>query len=58
MHYFHAFMQDNLKKEENMKRELQMRLAIAGFMQETLEEMAKSKKEGSSSVDASGAQEV
>lgn len=31
--------QDDLKKEETMKRELQMRLAVAGFMQDTLKEM-------------------
>lgn len=31
--------QDELKKEENMKKELQMRLAIASFLQETLQEM-------------------
>ena len=55
--------QDNLKKEENMKRELQMRLAVAGFMQETLAEMASKKKASGKSKDgepedASGAKEV
>ena len=29
--------QDELKKEENLKKELQMRLAVAGFLQETLQ---------------------
>lgn len=57
--------QDSLKKEENMKKELQARLAVAGFMQETLQEMAAarktkgavgSKEEGKD--DASGAKEV
>jgi hypothetical protein len=47
-----------LKKEESMKMELQMRLAIANFMQETLQEMAKDKKKGGSKDDLSGAQEV
>jgi LETM1 and EF-hand domain-containing protein 1 len=32
--------QDNLKKEEDMKKELQLRLEVATFMQETLTEMA------------------
>jgi LETM1 and EF-hand domain-containing protein 1 len=36
--------QDSLKKEENMKKELQARLAVAGFMQETLQEMAATRK--------------
>ena len=36
--------QDSLKKEENMKKELQARLAVAGFMQETLQEMAAARK--------------
>ena len=36
--------QEKYKKEENMKSELQMRLAVAGFFQETLQEMAKKKK--------------
>ena len=36
--------QDKLKKEESMKMELQMRLAVAGFFQETMTEMAKKKK--------------
>ena len=43
-----------------MKRELQMRLAVAGFMQETLAEMASKKKKGKEgeSEDTSGAKEV
>jgi hypothetical protein len=36
--------QDSLKKEEDMKRELKMRLALAGFLQDTLQEMARKKK--------------
>lgn len=32
--------QDELKKEESLKKELQMRLAVAGFLQETLQGMA------------------
>jgi LETM1 and EF-hand domain-containing protein 1, mitochondrial len=36
--------QDSLKAEENMKRELQSRLAMAQFFQETLEELAKEQK--------------
>jgi len=47
--------QDNLKQEESLKQELQMRLAVAKFMKDTLQEMAKNK---SSSEDESGAQEV
>ena len=56
--------QDNLKKEESMKRELQMRLAVAGFMQETLAEMASKKKKAGGKAkegeqeDAAGAKEV
>ncbi len=45
-----------------MKQELQMRLAVAKFMQESLQEMAVKKKSGKggdgSEDDASGAQEV
>ena len=37
--------QDQLKAEENMKRELKTRIAMAGFFQETLEELAKKKKQ-------------
>jgi len=37
--------QDKLKKEEGLKMELQMRLAVAGFFQETLTEMANKKRE-------------
>jgi hypothetical protein len=36
--------QDNLKKEEQMKKELKLRLDMADFMQETLKTMAKKKK--------------
>jgi len=36
--------QDSLKAEENMKRELQSRIAMAGFFQETLHDLAKKKK--------------
>jgi LETM1 and EF-hand domain-containing protein 1 len=52
--------QDDLKKEEGMKTELKMRLAVAGFMQETLQEMAKAKKKGNEGTGdgASGAKEV
>lgn len=35
------FPQDELRKEEAIKKELQMRLALAGFLHETLEIMAK-----------------
>lgn len=37
--------QDKLKKEEALKMELQMRLAVAGFFQETMTEMAKKRKD-------------
>lgn len=47
--------QDDLKKEETLKKELAMRLAVAGFFQETLKEMA-SKRANTS--DNSGAKEV
>jgi hypothetical protein len=55
--------QDSLKKEESMKKELQMRLAVAKFMQETLQEMANRKADsGNNGVDTneqeSGAKEV
>jgi len=36
--------QDSLKAEESMKRELQSRIAMAQFFQETLEELAKEQK--------------
>jgi len=36
--------QDSLKAEESMKRELQSRIAMAKFFQETLQEMAKEQK--------------
>lgn len=40
--------EDSLRKEEQLKKELQMRLAVAKFMQETLQEIAS--KKASSSV--------
>ena len=49
--------QDSLKKEENMKRELHMRIAVADFMQETFKEMAKLKQK-SADGESSGALEV
>jgi LETM1 and EF-hand domain-containing protein 1 len=36
--------QDSLKAEESMKRELQSRIAMAQFFQETMEELAKEQK--------------
>ena len=36
--------QEKYRKEENMKSELQLRLGVASFFQETLREMAKKKK--------------
>mmetsp|Transcript_13323 Transcript_13323/g.26752 ORF Transcript_13323/g.26752 Transcript_13323/m.26752 type:complete len:935 (-) Transcript_13323:2303-5107(-) len=36
--------QDSLKEEEKMKRELQMRISMAGFFQDTLAELAKEQK--------------
>ncbi len=42
--YCEGTFQDSLKAEENMKRELQMRLAMAGFLQETLQSLVKKKK--------------
>lgn len=36
--------QDNLKEEEKLKKELQLRLAYAGFLQETVTAMAVKKK--------------
>lgn len=51
-----------MKAEESMKKELQMRLAVAKFMQESLEQMAVKKKSSKAAAgsdqDASGAQEV
>mmetsp|Transcript_36309 Transcript_36309/g.53181 ORF Transcript_36309/g.53181 Transcript_36309/m.53181 type:complete len:1051 (-) Transcript_36309:507-3659(-) len=41
--------QDSLKAEENMKRELQSRISLAGFFQETLQEMAKDQKRNAAS---------
>lgn len=40
--------QDSLKAEENMKRELKTRIAMAQFFQETLEELAKEQKQKAS----------
>lgn len=60
--YLHAVLrtaQDSLKAEESMKQELQMRLAVAKFMQETLQEMAEKKSSSAGGdKDASGAKEV
>ena len=50
--------QAKLKKEENMKKELTIRLEIASFLQGTLLEMAKKKKKGSSDSDSANATEV
>ncbi|CAM9403034.1 unnamed protein product, partial [Ectocarpus fasciculatus] len=51
--------QDTLKKEEAMKKELAMRLAVADFMQETLHSIAsRNKKKTLNTVDSSGAKEV
>jgi hypothetical protein len=36
-----------LKKEELMKKELNMRLAVAGFLQETLQELASKRAKSS-----------
>uniref|UniRef100_A0A7S1Y8D5 Mitochondrial proton/calcium exchanger protein n=1 Tax=Grammatophora oceanica TaxID=210454 RepID=A0A7S1Y8D5_9STRA len=41
--------QDSLKAEENMKRELKSRIAMAQFFQETLQEMAKDQKKQAAS---------
>jgi len=38
--------QDSLKTEENLKRELKVRLALAGFLKDTLGEIASKKKGG------------
>lgn len=48
---------DTLKKEERMKKELQMRLAIAGFFQDTMLEMAAG-KQGKLREEGAGASEV
>eukprot|EP00814_Leptocylindrus_danicus_P016549 CAMPEP_0116045468 /NCGR_PEP_ID=MMETSP0321-20121206/27635_1 /TAXON_ID=163516 /ORGANISM="Leptocylindrus danicus var. danicus, Strain B650" /LENGTH=656 /DNA_ID=CAMNT_0003526805 /DNA_START=632 /DNA_END=2602 /DNA_ORIENTATION=- len=45
--------QDSLKEEENMKRELQSRLAMAGFLQETLKSLVKEKKDAKADDDDS-----
>lgn len=55
--------QDNLSREETMKKELQMRIAVAKFMQDTLHEMAAKKGTHSEKGDATneenfGAKEV
>eukprot|EP01039_Chlorochromonas_danica_P001858 gene1858-2033_t len=51
--------EDSLKKEETMKKELQMRLAVAKFMQETLQEIANRKADGASGAEKeSGAKEI
>ena len=50
--------QDSLKKEESMKRELQMRLAVAGFMQETLQEMAKKQQQQTAEKDDTSGKEL
>ena len=47
-----------LKKEENMKKELQLRLGVASFLQETLVELAKRKKGSSSDATSASATEV
>lgn len=47
--------QDKLKKEEGMKMELQMRLAVAGFFQETLTEMANKRKDATTGGDGPSA---
>jgi len=39
--------QEKYKQQENMKKEIQMRLALTGFFSDTLTEMAKLKKRGS-----------
>ena len=45
------YLKDSLKKEELMKQELQMRLAVADFMRETLQSMAQRKRNDTSSKD-------
>ena len=45
--------QDSLKTEENMKRELKVRLALAGFLKDTLGEIA-SKKKGEGGKEGEG----
>lgn len=51
---------DSLKQEENLKKELQMRLAVAKFFQETMQEMANRKKNSSNtpSEEAQGATQL
>jgi len=41
---------DSLKEEEKMKRELQMRISMAGFFQDTLTELAKEQKKVATEV--------
>lgn len=45
--------QDTMKEEENMKKELQMRMAVARFFQDTMQEMA-NKKSKSATGENSG----
>lgn len=51
--------QDGLKKEENMKKELQMRLALASFLQDALKEMVDRKNVSSpDGSEKSGSKEI
>lgn len=38
------WLQDNLKEEEKLKKELRLRMAYAGFLQETVTAMAVKRK--------------
>jgi len=49
--------EDSLKKEEQLKKQLQMRLAVAKFMQETMQEIA-NKKAIQGASDGGGATEI
>lgn len=49
--------QDSLKAEEDMKKELQMRIAMATFMQEAMQQMGE-KKQRQSAADGAGDQEA
>mmetsp|Transcript_14511 Transcript_14511/g.41763 ORF Transcript_14511/g.41763 Transcript_14511/m.41763 type:complete len:1046 (+) Transcript_14511:61-3198(+) len=49
--------QDSLKSEENMKRELKMRLTMAEFFQETLQDLAQEQKKRASSKQTSKEEE-
>ena len=42
--YYLVSQQDNLKEEEKLKKELRLRMAYAGFLQETVTAMAVKKK--------------